>query len=144
MAFNDDPQLSIDELSFRFNNINIGNPIMHDNDYNSGYKDGYNDGYNDACEDLCEKEIFDKSNISAVGNKLHKPRFGWKIAQDRLIADEKEQIVIAAIRKLLYDFPNITLQGICHNLTRYGFYMRKSAKIYPATVRNIIRDNNLR
>lgn len=93
-----------------------------------------------------------KAKISAVmqdmsreGKLQGKPRYGWKLDNEhKLIMDEEEQGVIDAIRDMIYNDPKITLTAIAKQLTDQNIKIRKCAKIYPTTIKNIIEANDLR
>jgi len=74
----------------------------------------------------------------------YKPRFGWRVENKQLIENPEEQMVIETIRQLIKDEPNISLSKTCRRLTSHEFSIRRSSKIYPITIKNIIEDNNLR
>ena len=97
------------------------------------------------------ERINTKARIKAVMKDMKdrgvlrcKPRFGWRVENKQLVENPEEQIVIEAIRQLIAEDAKMSLSEICRRLTAYGFCIRKSAKIYPTTVKNIIEANNLR
>jgi site-specific DNA recombinase len=93
-----------------------------------------------------------KAKISAVmqdmsreGTLKGKPKYGWKVVEkNKIIEDPDEQLVIGTIRDMIIDDPKITLTAIVNQLTDAKIIIRKCSKIYPTTIKNIIRDNNLR
>lgn len=83
-------------------------------------------------------------DMSRKGTLRTRPRYGWKIVNKELIEDEEEQTVIAIIGEIIKDNPTISLSEIIRKLESINIKIRKCAKIYPTTVKNIIDHNNLR
>lgn len=109
-------------------------------DYENGYEDGYTAGYAEAAE------YYQKQSVKPIPtmNRRGRPQFGWKIVNHQLVPNYEEQYVIEAIKWLLKEQPDISLNNICHHLSSRGFTIRKSSRIYPTTIKNIIMTNNLR
>lgn len=148
--------LSIDNLAEMFHSMNINSfqtpqtchieqpDPGYESDYDEGYDEGYAAGYAAAYAKITSEQQGNTFNIpNQVMQRGRKPPFGWKVVQNQLVQDQGEQIIIEAIRCLLRDHPCISLADICRELTRHRFTIRKSAKIYPTTIRNIINANNL-
>jgi DNA invertase Pin-like site-specific DNA recombinase len=92
-----------------------------------------------------------KNKISAVMLDMSKrktlrckPRFGYKVIDKKVVKDEEEQAIISVLREWIRESPNITLTEMSRRLTADGVTIRKSAKIYPTTLKNIIEANKLR
>lgn len=89
------------------------------------------------------------TNMSREGKLRGKPRYGWKMVKSpegksELVEDPEEQKVIGIIRDLIEEDPKISLTEIAKILTKNEIQLRKSAKIYTTTLKNIIDYNNLR
>lgn len=125
---------SIDQLIHMFRSVSI--VPEQSMEYTKGYDEGYNNGYNDAYEEIYGSQ----TTIVKTG----KPPFGWKVVSGHMIQNEEEQIIIEVIRRLIRSYPEMRYTDISRWLTAQGFKIRKSAMIYPATVRNIIMANNLK
>jgi hypothetical protein len=147
--------LSIDQLATMFHSLTVDSSnsndscLNYEDKYNEGYEDGYNEGYNEGYM-AGYKEAMNSMTKSSVPltllpNVKHatKPPFGWQIFNNQLIPNKEEQIIIEAIKCILKDYPGISLTDISRILTGYRFKIRKSARIYPSTIRNIINANNL-
>jgi DNA invertase Pin-like site-specific DNA recombinase len=93
-----------------------------------------------------------KTKISAVmqdmsreGKLRHKPRYGYKLDDEKkLVMDDEEQLVIEIIRDMIKCDPKITLSSIIRYLSDKDIKIRKCARIYPTTIKNIIDANHLR
>jgi DNA invertase Pin-like site-specific DNA recombinase len=83
-------------------------------------------------------------DMSRRGALRGKPRFGYKIEDKNIVEDEEEQKIISIIRSLIEENNNITLTDICKRLTMENIVIRKSERIYPTTIKNIILANKLR
>ena len=142
--------LSIDNLAEMFHSINLNSVQSvqiepeYETNYDEGYDDGYAAGYAAAYAKITAEQQCITFNVpNQIIQRGRKPAFGWKVVHNQLIQDHGEQIIIEVIRCLLRDHPSISLADICRELTRHRFTIRKSAKIYPTTIRNIIIANNL-
>ena len=83
-------------------------------------------------------------DMSKRGKLRGKPRYGYKVVDKKLVEDEEEQKIISIIRAFILKEPNITPTEIAKRLTLEGIVLRKSSKIYPTAITNIIVTNNLR
>lgn len=83
-------------------------------------------------------------DMSSKGTLRTRPKYGWKIVNKQVVEDEDEQAVIGIIKCLIEEQPDIALAAICRRLELLNIKIRKSTKIYPTTVKNIISNNLLR
>jgi site-specific DNA recombinase len=83
-------------------------------------------------------------DMSRRGKLRGKPRYGYKVVDKKLVEDEEEQKVISILRAFIEKDPTITPTEIAKRLTVEGIVLRKSAKIYPCAISNIIAANFLR
>ncbi len=76
---------------------------------------------------------------------LHrKPKYGWKYVDGVLMREENEQIVIEIIKRMIASDNLISVAAIRQHLEVNRITIRKCKKLYPTSINNIIRDNNLR
>lgn len=83
-------------------------------------------------------------DMSSKGKLRGRPKYGWKMENNLLVEDPNEQLVINIIREMIIADPTICISRICSNLTHAGINIRKSKKVYPAAIKNIIINNKLR
>lgn len=87
-------------------------------------------------------------NMSRNGKLQTKPRFGYSIIKNgkisELVENKEEQEVINKIRNIITEDPLITVAQITRMLQSQGVKIRKSKQPYPASVKKIIAENNLR
>lgn len=82
-------------------------------------------------------------DMSRKGILTTRPPYGWKAVNKKLIHDEGEQAVINIIQSIIEAEPTISISAICRKLDSLNIKIRKSAKIYPTSIKNIINANNL-
>jgi site-specific DNA recombinase len=83
-------------------------------------------------------------DMSEKGILRTRPKYGWKIVDHAVVPADDEQAVIEIIRLIIKDNPTISLTEISRKLEAIDIKIRKSKKIYPTTIKNIIDNNNLR
>ena len=137
---------STDDLIRSFHSLNVTDDDTINDDYeagyNEGYDNGYKEGYNYGYDEGYEHGRRQITNPIMKRN-VGRPAFGWQIKDNQLVENVKEQIVIEMIRRVLLERPNISINDICKILTYHHITIRRSKRIYPATIKNIILANNL-
>lgn len=83
-------------------------------------------------------------DMSRKGTLVSRPKYGWKVVHHEVIRNEQEQVIIEVIRKFLQDDPSVSLSEIARRLELMNVKIRKCARIYPASIKNIIENNHLR
>ena len=97
----------------------------------------------------CQRISDTMQHMSKNGTLITKPRFGYRIIKDQngnseVVTHDDEQVTINIIRDIITNDKSATVSHIVKYLSDQGITIRKAKQIYPATIRKIIIDNNLR
>ena len=79
------------------------------------------------------------TNQSRNGDLRTKPRYGWKIENEKVVVNEEEQEVITHIKQLITENPNISTAEIVRILEQDNVQIRKCKSIHQGTVETIIQ-----
>ena len=83
-------------------------------------------------------------NMSRGKTLRTKPKYGFMYQNEQLIPHPGEQEIILSIKQFIIDDPQISDTLIARNLESLGVKLRKSKRIYPNAIKNIILEHNLR